>query len=869
MGKQDRPLKFLEILLKNLIPFEDQENLVGDFREMFDRIRQEKGNSVAKIWYIFQVSKLIPSYFKNYLYWSTTMLRNYVKIAFRNMKKYKSYSLINIAGLAIGMACCILIFLFIQGELSYDRYHEKRDRIYRLVDSFDVEGGLSRHYALSSAPFAPTMKKEFPEVEDTVRFFPGRRRLVKYEENKYYEDGLFFADGSVFNIFTFPLVHGNPEQALTDPNTIVISERIAQKYFGNENPMNRTLIINDQNFLVTGIMQEIPPHSHFHADMFASLKTQENIPAVQERYFQNWARHEFYTYLLLKEGASADGLQNKLPAFIEKHAADQIKSILGGSLSSRLQPLQRIHLYSHLQMEISPNGDIKYITIFSLIALFILMIGCFNFMNLTAARSVNRSSEVGMRKVVGASRSQLVRQFLGESMMFTSLSLLLAVVFVKLSLPFFNSLTGKDISFSALASVNLIGSLLFIFLFVGIVSGSYPAFFVSRYQPVNVLKGSGSVRSSKSFLRKGSVILQFSISIVLIISTTIVIRQLDFLRNKKLGFEKEHVVVIPIREHAIRKNAETIKAELQQNPNILNATIAIGVPGGVVAGDAIQLVTEEGKKTLTLRMIYTDHDYIETMGMEIVEGRDFSKDMSTDSTSAFVINEAAVRHLGLKNPLDTRFEWGDKRGKVIGVVKDFQFQSLREEINPLVIHISPQNTIVFAMRISPTDMPATLGFLENKWRELDPAHPFEYTFMDESFDKIYKSEEKLSQMFGLFSLLAISIASLGLFGLALFMVEQKTKEIGVRKVLGASLGNIFILVSKEFIFLVLLANVFAWPVAYYLMRKWLQHFAYQVKMELWIFLLSGAVALLIALITVSYQALKAAVTDPVRSLRYE
>jgi putative ABC transport system permease protein len=415
----------------------------------------------------------------------------------------------------------------------------------------------------------------------------------------------------------------------------------------------------------------------------------------------------------------------------------------------------------------------------------------------------------------------------------------------------------------------MIGSILFILFFVGLMSGSYPAFFVSRYQPANVLRNSASIGSGKSFLRKGLVILQFSISIILIISTAIVLDQLDFLRNKKLGFDKEHVVVVSIRENAIRKNAETIKADLMQNPNILSATITIGVPGGIVAGDAIQLVTEEGKKTLTLRMIYTDHDYIKTMGMEIIQGRDFSKDMSTDVTEAFLINEAAVRHLQLENPLNTRFVWDDKKGKVIGIVKDFQFQSLKEEINPLVIHIWPSNTFVFAMRIRPTNIPETLAFIEDKWRELDPAHPFEYSFMDESFDKLYRSEEKLSQIFSLFSMLAIFIAAMGLFGLALFMVEQRTKEIGIRKVLGASVGSIFLLISKEFTYLVLIANVVAWPTAYFLMRKWLQNFAYRVNMELWLFMLSGIIALLIALLTISYQAVKAAMADPVDSLRYE
>ncbi len=619
----------------------------------------------------------------------------------------------------------------------------------------------------------------------------------------------------------------------------------------------------------------MPKNSHFIADLFVSFKTLEQIPIFQQNYIQNWVRHEFYTYVLLTDGHSQAELEAKMPAFIDKYAAQQVKAILGGTISSSLQPLKSIHLHSHRQVEISPNSDIKYVYIFSFIALIILLIACVNFMNLATARSAKRSMEVGLRKVVGASRTQLIQQFLGESLMFTCFALMFALVIVSATLPSFNSLTGKEISINYLYNPFLLGGLVLILIFVGLTSGSYPAFFISRYQPAIVLKGSKSTGSKKSLLRRGLVVLQFSISIILIISTTVVLNQLDFLRNKKLGFDKDHVVVVPITANSFRQNSESVKENFMQNPNIINATITHSVPGGNTAGDVIRMVKEEGTQTMTVRMIYTDHDYLKTMGMEIVDGRDFSKDMSTDASEAFIINEAAVRAWQLEKPLETQLEWGgpqygkEKKGKVIGVVKDYQFQSLKDEINPLVIQIEPQDTNVYAIRVRPEAIPETLQFIETKWKEIDPAHPFEYYFMDESFDRLYRSEEKLSQIFSIFSSLAIFIAALGLFGLALFMVEQRTKEIGVRKILGASLGNIFVLISKEFVYLVLIANFVAWPLAYLLMRKWLQNFSYRIDMGIWIFVLAGAIALAIALLTISFQAIKAALADPVKSLRYE
>ncbi len=797
------------------------------------------------------------------------MFRNYLKIALRHIRKHKVYSFINIAGLAVGMGCCLLIFLFVRDELAFDRYHEKADRIFRLVDGFDVEGDQDEFYALSSAPFAPTLERELSQVEGAVRFFPRRGAMVTAGEMKAYEDNVFFADASVFRIFTHPLIKGDPDTALAEPNTLVVSERMASKYFGRHDPLNKTLRINDRDFHVTGVMADWPRQSHFVADMLGSMKTFEQVPGMRERYFENWVRHEFYTYLLLKDAAAAATVEAELPAFIEKHAAASVKEVLGAKLTARLQPLTAIHLRSHLQLELAANGDIKYVTAFSIIAVFILLIACVNFMNLATARSAARLKEVGLRKVVGASRAQLVRQFLGESFLFTALALALAVLIVVIALPAFNGLAGKALAPRDLQNAATAGSLLAILLLVGFVSGSYPALLISGLRPAGVLKGTGQGSSRKSLLRKVLVVGQFGVSIVLIIATAVVLDQLDYVRNRKLGFDKDHVVVIPVRESSMRTNVEAIKEDLKRNPDVIAATLGNGLPGGQLAGDSLDIVTNEGKKRVTVAMIYCDHDYISAMGMEILEGRDFSREMATDAKEAFIVNEAAVRVLGLAAPLETRLEWNDMAGKVIGVVRDFQYQSLRQEIQPLVFHIAPVYAWVMAVRVRPDHIPGTLAYLERKWKDYDPGHPFEYRFLDETFDAVYRGEERLGRIFSLAAGLAIVIASLGLFGLALFTVEARTKEIGIRKVLGASLGKIAVLLTWEFLALVLLANAVAWPVAYLLMSRWLRNFAYRVDIGPWVFVLSAGAAFAIALLTISYQTLKAALADPVKSIRYE
>jgi len=567
-------------------------------------------------------------------------------------------------------------------------------------------------------------------------------------------------------------------------------------------------------------------------------------------------------------------LEAKIPAFIEKHAAEQIKTILGGTLSSELQPLKDIYLHSHRIYEIGVTGDIRYLYIFSVVGIFILLIACINYMNLSAARSANRAREVGFRKVIGANRKQFIKQFIGESLLVTLFASIISSALVILTLPYFNMITGKEFEIKSIINPLIAGLYLLVIILVGITAGSYPAFVMSRFQPVKILQGVFSRGAKGPMFRKILVITQFAISTVLIICTLVIIDQLDYMQNRKLGFDKEHVLIVPITRNTMRTNAEIIKNELFENPNILSATISIGVPGGIKAGDTINVVTDEGLQRHTLQMYYTNHDFIRTMGMEIIKGRDFSKEMSTDEQEAFIVNETIVRYLRLKEPLETQLIWSrggefEKRGKIIGVVKDFQFASLKNEISPLVIHIFTPSTRIFAMRIRPENTPETIKFVEKKWQELDPAHPFEYSFLDETFDNLYKSEAKMSTIFRNFSILAIFIAMLGLFGLATFLAEQRTLEIGIRKILGAPVRNILLLTIKELVLLVIIANIFAWPLAYFSMKAWLNNFAYRISIEIEVFILGASISLFFALLTVNYNSVKSTLRNPVDTLRIE
>jgi putative ABC transport system permease protein len=801
------------------------------------------------------------------------MFENYLKTAYRNIKKHLGYSLINVAGLAIGMACCILILFFVFDELSYDKFHENHARIYRVTRKwFNADGVVNLHLGHVAPPVAPLLKNDFPEIVHAVRLIGVGGLLVGRDSAFYEESRFFFAEEDLFKVFTFDMIAGDPDTALRDPFSVVITDEMAERYFGMEDPIGQSLAIQASSqkadMKVTGVIKPLPHNSHFHADFLGSFTTYEAIVGDQE--LQNWGSNNYATYLLMQEGYDIERLKAQLDPFIDRH--------YGEGLSQRtkleLQRLTDIHLYSHLDSEIEANSDITYVFVFSIIALFILLIACVNFMNLATARSASRAKEVGLRKIIGAQRPQLIRQFLSESIITAIISLMIAIGVVLAVLPTFNRFIGRNLSLNISGNVSIFLSLFLIAIFVGLLSGIYPAVFLSAFKPIRVLKGNLDAGKKGFSFRTVLVIFQFAISIILIICVGVVSRQLDFMRTRNLGFDEEHVVVLP-SSPAIISRLEGFKTRLIQNPNILSISAAKRVPSGRLLDSAgARVLSGETSQPIDFRIaqLRVDYDYIPTFKMEMAAGRNFSREMGTDPTQAFIINETAAKRIGWKSPeeaIGKGFGYGRRNGQIIGVVKDFHFESLHQEISPIVMFLSKTDMSQISIRIASENIPQTMAFLKDIWAEMRPNYPFSYYFIDENFDQLYKSEEKLGRIFSYFAFLSVLIGCLGLFGLASYSSERRTKEIGIRKVLGASSPSISFLLSKEFTKWVLLANVIAWPAAYLIMSWWLQNFAYRSGIGIGTFFLAGGIAWGIAFLTVSYQALKASIADPVTALKYE
>ncbi|NOR14634.1 MAG: FtsX-like permease family protein [Candidatus Aminicenantes bacterium] len=806
------------------------------------------------------------------------MFRNYIKIAVRNIFKHKGYSLINLIGLAVGIACCVLILLFVQDEISFDRYHEKADRIFRVIEEVRLEG-VGEESSSMPFPTGDTLPLEYPKaIEASVRFYNFQLPSMSVEygtsgEKRFNEPRFFFADPAVFQVFDFALIEGDPKVALMEPNTVVVTEAMANKYFEDENPIGKTLRWQGAaNLQVTGVLKNILPNSHFQFDFLGSFATLRRL--YGGILPQDWYWNPCWTYILLKEGVSSSDLEARFPDLVQKYFPDSIKD----KVKIKLQPLTDIHLYSHLDYEINPNSNISYIYIFSAIAVFVLLIACINFMNLATARSANRGREVGMRKVLGAYRIQLIKQFLGESLLLCFISALLSILIVEIVLPAFNAFSGKELSADYLGDWRLLAGLAIITITVGVFSGLYPAFFLSGFDPVKVIKGIPEKSGRSSLFRRVLVVVQFTISIVLIIGTIICFQQLNYLRNTRLGFDQDQVIMLPAYGTGMSRWYERFRERILQDPHVMQLTAVEDVLGAKYQTGSF---IPEGALESNMQqfpLLVVAFDFIETFDMEMASGRSFSREFPSDITQGIIINESAAQRFGWSPELAPGKRLRQQTGQmltVVGVVKDFNYTSLALPITPFVLEMprnpgQMSNRIRYVcVKISGTQIPQTLDFLKSTWEELVPNRSFGFFFLDDELDKLYDAEEKMGRVFGVFTVLAILIACLGLFALASFTTELRTHEIGIRKVMGAQVSGIIFLLSREFAKWVLIANLVAWPTAYLIMQNWLDGFAYRIDIGILTFLQAMLLAFGIALFTVSFQAVKAALADPVKSIRHQ
>ena len=798
------------------------------------------------------------------------MFQNYLSVAIRNLRRHPAYSLINIAGLAIGMATCVLILLYIQDELSYDRYHPHADRVYRIVD--DIEsGGQTVQTAGTPTAWGPALKRDFPEIELLVRMRGTESAwLIDLGNTIYYERKVIWAEPDLFNMFSVPLVAGDPVTALTEPYSMVISEDLAFKYFGAEDPIGKAVNLDNRwDFLVTGVMKNIPTNSHLRPDMLVSYST---MNVIQSWDLGDWEYHRnLYTYIRLRENVSPSEFEAKLPDFLERHAGGQYREA-GISLRPSLQPLVDIHLYSNRESEHEPNGDFRYVVLFVAIAFLILIIAGINFINLATARSEMRAREVGVRKVLGANRIRLIRQFLGESVLMAGLAAVVAVILVRLVLPAVNEIAGKQLALP-LGDWVVLAALALGTVLIGLAAGSYPAVYLSGFLPAVVMKGNPETGKKGLGMRQVLVVVQFSMSIFLLVSTAIIYDQLEYIQTKRLGFDKEHVMVVPITGSPQQVNTPVLKQRLSGLPGVEGIATTTGVPGMRVL--PILEVRPEGMSPedhLMMATLHVDEHFLDVMDIDVVAGRNFSPDWGTDTTSGYLLNETAVRYLGWGTPEDAigrqfeRLSFERAPGRVIGVVRDFHLRTIHEEIEPAVIMTSTYHVYVL-IRIAPEGISDTIAGIEEVWNDVDSRYPLDYTFLDQDFDALYRTDRQLGEIFAVFAFLAIFVACLGLLGLASFSIQQRTREIGIRKVVGSSVSGIVVLLSKDFMKYVLWANLIAWPLAYYVMNNWLQNYAYSAEIRFEWFLAGGMLALAIAWLTIGAHALAESRRNPVNALR--
>lgn len=819
------------------------------------------------------------------------MIRNYLKVAIRSIFRNKLTAFINIAGLALAMMCCILIYLFVADELSYDRYHTQADRTYRVTRNFLSKDGVPNlHLANVAPPIGPLLKNDFGEIEVLARTINYSLNISLEQDGElvknFIENDIFVVEPDIFKIFDIEVKSGDPAKALERPLTVMLSEEYATKYFGTQDVIGKRLRVNNQlDIEVTGTYKSFPAQSHWHPTMLVSFSTFEDDAIYGRKALEtNWGNNAFGTYLLLAEGADAKKVEAGFPDFMERHFATYARANWGAqpdfkasqSTTLFLQKLTDIHLYSHLDDELEVNGNINNVRMMAVIGVFIILIACFNFINLSTARATKRSKEVGLRKVVGAFKGQLVSQYLSESVLISFFALVLAAGLAVVSITWLNSFTGKALSLNPVNNWPLYLGLIGFAIVVGILAGLYPAFVISGFKPALVLKGQQGSVKGKGLVRKTLVVAQFSISIILLIATAITFQQLDFLNSRTLGYDKDQVVVFGYYSDDLDKNYEAFYNELTKTSVIENATRSSRIPTGrLLDSSGPPLITKGDSlinSTVTTKFVAIDEEFFRTYGMEMAAGRDLSKDFVNDDSLSFIVNETAAKAYGWNNVsdgLDKDFMYASIKGKLVGIVKDFHFESLHQSIIPIVFYSRPGIFSDLSIRISAGKTQEGLAHIEKVWKEFLPDRPFNYAFVSEDYHRLYLEEQKQNQLFTIFSGLAIFIACLGLFGLATFNTLQRVKEIGIRKVLGASIPNILGLLSKEIVILILVANLIAWPLAWYFMQQWLDSFAYHIDMNLAIYLLAAIAAVILALLTVSSQTIKAAMTNPSNTLRYE
>jgi putative ABC transport system permease protein len=860
-----RPPKAAEWVLKILHSDRGAHTHLGDFAEVYGGILVEQGRTRAVYWYWTQILRSLPGFIANRIYWSLSMLRNYVVISYRNIVKNIGFSLISLLGLAIGLACFVLIMAYVRFEMSYDRFHEKADRIFRII-STDSRPEMSPNVfrAYNADPLADSLRTDYPEVRHVTRLYPfGSTAVLKTGDRVFTENG-YFADPDFLEIFSFPLLRGDKAEALAAPASIVLTERTASKLFGDRDPIGQTVSYRvtqgQADLTVTGIVEDVPRNSHLQFAFIVSLASME-ADKSNSYMFDNWNVWNFHIYAELGDSSLRKPMEEILTAFVRKMKPESEKT----GFQFALQPVTDIHLKSNIQGELATNNEIRYIYLFLSIAVLTLLIAAINYMNLVTARSSTRAREIGIRKVTGAGRRQLFQQFLGESLVFAFLALIMALAIVRLALPRFSSLAGVDLRLADLTSASFLLLIVGATLLTGILAGAYPALVLSAFHPVRILKEMAVSGQKSSRLRNLLVVGQFAASIVLIVCSLVVAKQLRFIQSQRLGFDREHVVIIPLRETETLAKSSAIKTDLLRYPEVESVSQTSGLPTKIRSHMiGAKLKGEKGETVVTdFYFDYVDEDFLKVFKIELAAGRNFSP----GDQNVFLINETLMKRVGWTDIAGREIPFLGKGQNVIGVVKDFYFRSFHDSMAPMVLAFERGNNL--AVRIRPGDVPKTVALLKDIFERNTKSQPWDFSFFDDEFNALYRKEQRSGQIFGAFAALAVFIACLGLLGLAAFAVERRTKEIGVRKVLGASAPHLAVRLSREFLGLVLVANVIAWPVAYYAMSRWLQGFAYRIGLSVWVFVLAAAGAFFVALLTVSTQTFRAASANPVESLRYE